>query len=218
MFDFITTINPLTDNKTNITSQSTRIALINPAPFRSAVRTLPTQKSIFAVNQKNSTNIAETTDISTEKKKMVWGEPVWFFFHTMTEKMIPENFAEIKVGFLNVIYMICTNLPCPTCAKHAKEHLDSTNFNAINTKEQLKIFIFDFHNIINKQKGFQIMTLEELNAKYVLANTRLIIYNFMQTFAKSNKNIHLIADDLHRQHIVAHIKIWLNNNIINFLP
>jgi hypothetical protein len=114
--------------------------------------------------------------------------------------------------------MICANLPCPNCAKHAKAHLDSTNFAIITTKAQLKQFFCDFHNLVNQRKGFSLMSIADADAKYALANTRNMIYNFMQTFEKNNKNTQLIADDFHRARVATVIKTWLNDNIRFFAP
>ena len=45
------------------------------------------------------------------KKPMVWGEPTWFFLHTISEKVKPESFGIVRVDLLRHIYNICTNLP-----------------------------------------------------------------------------------------------------------
>ena len=150
-----------------------------------------------------------------EPKKMKWGEPVWFLLHTLCEKVKLDSFSEIRHGLLNIIYIICTNLPCPDCSAHAKTYLDGFNFNLIQTKEQLKLFIFNFHNSVNSRKGFPIFKYQDLQ-KYSTAVTINIIYNFMNSYNVKNHNIHMISNDVYRGRMIDTIKTWFNQNINNF--
>jgi Erv1 / Alr family len=153
-----------------------------------------------------------------KRKKMIWGEPTWFLLHTLAEKVIDEKFQEVRKGLLDIIYTIATNLPCPNCSVHAKGYLDGVNFNSIQTKEQLKLMLFDFHNFVNKRKQFEVYQLNDLSSKYSAAITKNIIQNFMTHFEQKSKSIRLIADDLHRQRITVNLKEWFNNNITYFYP
>ena len=152
----------------------------------------------------------------TEHPQMLWGEPTWLFLHTLAEKMKEEHFDTVKKGFLNIIYTICINLPCPNCAEHAKKYLDNINFKTINTKDKLKQMLCNFHNMVNSKKRTTIMSMEDCNKKYSLANTRNIIANFINSFEKGNKNRSLISDDFHRMQISKYIKEWLVENIKYF--
>lgn len=148
--------------------------------------------------------------------KSLWGQPTWFLLHTLAEKVDEKQFHVIKRELLQLMYSICINLPCPTCATHAKEYLDGINFNTIQSKEQLKEMMFNFHNVVNKKKGYTLFRYDELNDKYTKAVTVNIIRNFMTQFDKRNKSIRLIADDLHRQKIASKLRVWFNNNILYF--
>jgi len=149
---------------------------------------------------------------------MIWGEPTWFLLHTLAEKVKDDAFPQIKDGILNTIYIICTNLPCPDCASHAQSYLDTNRFKSIQTKEQLKLFLFNFHNTVNMRKGYAIFTLDQLNEKYPTANTIQIIYNFFKYFAAKSKSVRMISNDLFRNRMVDSIKQWLNANIGYFNP
>ena len=159
-----------------------------------------------------TTNIIEPSDSA----KMTWGSPTWFFLHTLAEKIDVHKFQDIKSGLLTIIFMIVSNLPCPICSNHAKEFLNSVNFNTIENKEDLKFLLFNFHNLVNSRKHYAIFTYEELNEKYSCAITQNIIQNFMVQFTKKSGNIRLIADDLHRQTMISSIKQFLNSNIGSF--
>lgn len=150
------------------------------------------------------------------KKKMKWGEPVWFFFHTLAEKIKPERFSAVRLGLLQLITNICRNLPCPTCSQHATTYLASINMNNIQTKEQLIDLLYIFHNEVNKRKGFAQFPRELLHEKYSKANTANIINYFLLHFLDKSYSIRMIADDFHRKRLVEDIKKWLNENLQHF--
>lgn len=153
-----------------------------------------------------------------QKKKMKWGQPVWFFFHTMAEKVKPESFAIIRMELLQLVTSICKNLPCPTCSQHAVTYLANTNINTIQTKDQLIDFFYTFHNDVNKRKGLAQFPRELLQEKYSKANTLNIINHFLVNLLDKSYSIRMIADDFHRKRLVEDIKKWLNNNLQHFQP
>ena len=158
----------------------------------------------------------EQIQIQEPEKKILWGPAIWFLLHTLAEKVKPELFSSIRVELLNNIYSICVNLPCPLCSNHAKEYLDKVNFNAIQSKNDLKILLFNFHNDVNKRKNYGLFSKEELDEKYSKANTVNIIHNFMYYFKDKNRSPKLIADDLQRRHIAVILKQWFSNNLQHF--
>lgn len=162
---------------------------------------------------------SELTPTQEKKKKpMKWGEPTWFLFHTLAEKVKEENFQQIRKELLDVIYTICVNLPCPTCATHATQYMNGINFNTIQTKQQLKDMLFSFHNTVNGRKQYPLFDYSELDAKYSSANTINIIQNFMVHFQDKHSSIHMIANDMHRARIATILKKWFNENIVYFQP
>jgi len=154
-------------------------------------------------------------ELSKLDSKMSWGKPTWFLFHTLAEKVIDSHFLDIRIGLLDVIYSICLNLPCPKCAEHAKEHLNGINFNTIRTKDDLKLLLFDFHNLVNIRKGYDIFHIEDLK-KYEFAITKNVIHNFLVEYNKKSKNIRYLADDLHRNRITSSLRKWFSDNLMHF--
>jgi hypothetical protein len=134
----------------------------------------------------------------------------------LAEKVKEEMFSSLRTELLNNIYSICVNLPCPMCAGHAKEYLDKTNFNTIQTKNDFKLMLFHFHNEVNKRKNYTLFTIEELNEKYSNANTVNIIHNFMNHFQDKYRSPKLIAYDLQRKRISIVLKDWFSRNIHHF--
>ena len=149
-------------------------------------------------------------------KKVKWGEPTWFLLHTLSVKVKESEFKNVRLELLNRIYAICINLPCPDCANHAKNYLDSINFNTIQIKEDLIIMLYNFHNSVNKRKGYPFFPYDQCNEKYSLAITNNIIRNFMVHFSDRNRSLKLLASDLHRTQLCDALKNWFNEKISCF--
>ena len=92
----------------------------------------------------------------------LWGPIIWSFFHIYAQQINPVFFKNNTKMCLNVINDICQSLPCPMCTNHAKQFLKNYNFNSIKTKEQLILFLFNFHNDVNIRTKKRLFTLEEL--------------------------------------------------------
>lgn len=178
----------------------------------------PIKKNINVAPLNKIESIIEDVSINGTGKKMKWGEPTWFLFHTLAEKVKEENFAQIRSELFDVIKTICMNLPCPDCAGHATKYMKGVDFSTIKTKQDLKDMLFSFHNTVNKRKGYEQFAYEELGAKYSAAVTKNIIYNFMTYFQDKHFSIRMIADDFHRGRLVSKLKIWFNDNIKYFEP
>ena len=167
------------------------------------------------IQQNNNKEVKSDTEKQT--KKMKWGEPTWFLFHTLACKVKDENFQQIRIELLNIISSISSNLPCPSCAEHATNYLKSANFLfVIKTKQQLIDFLYKFHNEINAKKGVPLFPYEELETKYSYAVTKNIIFNFILHFQDKHKSVHMIANDMYRARQVVFLKEWFNNNFKYF--
>lgn len=152
-----------------------------------------------------------------QKQGMQWGKHVWYFLHTFIEKIKDFEFENVRTDILKFIFQICTNLPCPLCSEHAKNHLNGINFNLLNSKQQVKITLFNFHNMLNKQKGYVIFTQAELS-KYSNADFKRVIFNFFNAYIEKNNNLRMMNQNLHRALIIKDLKTWFsyNQNKFNF--
>ena len=185
---------------TNASNNPIMPIMMRPAPVNGNIRHIP--EAI------NPTNVP----------KMLWGKPTWYLLHMIAEKIQEVKFQELRPQILNMIYSICNNLPCPTCAVHAKDYLNKINLFHISSKEELKIMLFNFHNDVNKRKGYRMFTRQELDNLYIKADPVAIIQHFLVAFNKKNKSIRLLADDLSRQNITNTLKMWFQQNIMFFDP
>ena len=188
---------------------------------RAAQRTYPQQQvmrmAIIPMRQSLAVAPAPPPIVPSQPAgKMKWGAPTWFFLHTIAHKVHPETFGEIRAELLKMIYIICTNLPCPECSQHATTYLNVINFNTIQSREDLQTMLFVFHNSLNAKKGFPAMTREQLAEKYALANTANIFNHFITIYADKSKSIKMIAEEIYRARIVEQIRAWFQTHTVFF--
>ena len=112
---------------------------------------------------------------------MIWGKYTWIFFHTLVEKIKDEHFHQHKNMLCGIIARLCSCLPCPTCKDHAMETLRKRNIYAVRSKEDLKMYIYQFHNTVSYKKGMPTPDLSVLE-QYKYGNLRRIVQVFRQHF------------------------------------
>jgi hypothetical protein len=179
--------------------------------------TVITRRTAFSITPNISPqSVPIVTNNQITEKKMKWGPSIWFFFHTLAEKVKEEEFLSIRGDIINNILLICKNLPCPNCASHATDYMSKINFNVIRTKDDLKTLLFTFHNSVNQKKGYPIFTRHELDDKYSKAVTINIFNNFLITFQDKHKSIRMISDDMYRQRLSVNLRDWFISNINKF--
>jgi len=153
---------------------------------------------------------------ATKTPQMRWGPPTWLYLHTMAEKVKETSFNQIRADMFRIISIICTNLPCSICSNHAREYLSKINPQSIQTKDDMKKFLFVFHNSVNARKQLKIFQYSDLDQTYSNGNYKAITNNFMLFYQEKTRNIHLIADEMHRQRVVKIVKQWIIDNIEHF--
>ena len=146
---------------------------------------------------------------------LLWGQSTWFLFHTLAEKVKDEEFSTIKLELIGCIKNISSNLPCPSCREHATKLLAIQNYDQIKTKDDFKKFIFDFHNVVNKNSNKKIESIEILD-KYKLANLINIVNYWNQCFTASGVNRTLLMDSFSRSRLKENINLFFKNNLHRF--
>jgi hypothetical protein len=187
-------------------------------------RSIPRQ---FSFDGKPSTAKTPTTVALPEKpatpelpqqKPMKWGEPTWFMFHTIAEKIKPEYYIQYRSEIMNIIRIVCNTLPCPICANHATQYMQNINDSQLSTKEDLQRMLWAFHNSVNERKGLPFFPNDngQLRAKYSKANTRSIIQHFLIVHKDKQSGFRMMADDFYRNKNINMIKTWFARNISIF--
>ena len=126
--------------------------------------------------------------------KSVWGPCVWILFHTISHKVVAEEFNNLKTDIIQYIQRICANLPCPECTQHAMDYMkqNSRRINAITTKEHLQEFLVDFHNAVNVRKGKPTFTYQQAQIPSSKNKSSVSIFfpNLRGTIKRQSKNVH----------------------------
>lgn len=148
-------------------------------------------------------------------KKQLWGKHIWLFIHGLLEKLKENSFPVIKQGLINNLKLICGNLPCPDCSNHANQYLNKMDMNKIQSKRDLVLYFFTFHNDINKKKGYPLYPVEQLDI-YKNSNIRNMYQNFRYFFTEQYHSIKLISENFHRQRASKRFEEWLNQNSHHF--
>jgi len=148
--------------------------------------------------------------------KMKWGEPIWFLFHTLAEKIKEEHFQSKKYELIELVKNICANLPCPKCCDHATAYMKKLNLESIKTKRDWKDFLYKFHNEVNQRKNFPDFPHAELDAKYQSANTLKVINYFISIYREKSGSLQMIAIEMTRMRILRITQQWLTANLSIF--
>ena len=189
---------------------TTRRTMNNPNEQRPN-NIMPLRNRLVSVQAPNSNNVVVQSS-EPSKPKMKWGAPTWTFLHTLVEQFKDSSFRAMRQELFRIIFIICTNLPCPICSKHAQEYLGKININTIQTKQDMIHMMFVFHNEVNTRKNVDPFPIDGLD-KYKSGNYKAITNNFIVFFQEKTKNIHLIADEMYRQRNIAIVKRWIVDNI-----
>jgi len=150
------------------------------------------------------------------EKGMKWGPPTWLFLHTLAEKVKDAHFSKLRNDLLKNVFNICTNLPCPECSMHAKIYLNNINFNAIQTKSQFKKMLWEFHNSVNRRKGYKVFNEVDLEKTYKEQVVTSTFYNFLVKFKDRGANNRFISEDMYRKEIAKNLVSWFNINKEHF--
>jgi hypothetical protein len=117
--------------------------------------------------------------------KQLWGNSTWYIFHTLAEKLKPDYDSEIQT-ILYHFKQVSFNLPCMDCAKHATDMMQNAKLDKVKTRDDLKQFFLEFHNIVNKKLNKPIFSRDECDKLYAKANTVNVVNHFIAVM-KSNQ-------------------------------
>ena len=82
-------------------------------------------------------------------KTSEWGPTTWLFMHVLVEKVIEAEFQSCKKDIVEIIISVISILPCPFCREWATNYTKSNPPIACNTKNQLKLYLYNMHNAVN---------------------------------------------------------------------
>lgn len=78
------------------------------------------------------------------------------------------------------------------------------------------MFLFNFHNSVNARTGKRPCTFEEMNSKYALANTFVVVPYFIKVFSHRNTNVRLLINSFHKDILIKDFIKWIRENSHKF--
>ena len=135
-----------------------------------------------------------------------WGNITWYLFHGIAEKIKEDKFLELKPSIISIIKLICSNLPCPDCADHATKFLNTINFDNIQNKNDFKIFLFKFHNMINSKINKPQFLKEDFDNKYKNIILPKIFEYFIKIYSINNKSEKMMMYTAFKNSFLSNLK------------
>ena len=143
--------------------------------------------------------------------KAVWGPATWKLLHCMVlnvKNIEPGQLIDLK----NIIMRIVSNLPCPYCTSHALSTIAKSNFRIINNIDDLKMFMFQFHNKVNQQVNKKIITYEEHIPIYCNLNLEVVFQDFLNIYQKQMGGITMMLYGFHRKQMLIDVFNFFKRN------
>lgn len=143
----------------------------------------------------------------------IWGNALWIFLHTFSEKIHDTHFKKERSVIINLIIELLYNIPCSTCRIHAIQYIKRKKFRMIQSKDELKHFFFAFHNEVNQMKN---RTLFDNYGIYTTYDLQKVMSHFHTNFVIYRINKMLFIQNKKRN--IAGIKMidFVNNNMQYF--
>jgi hypothetical protein len=138
-----------------------------------------------------------------------WGPVTWIMLHTLSEKLNSNDvdFNNKFKEFKHLIHQLVSNLPCPLCTRHSINYFKKNNFNNVKHNE-LKKYLFDFHNDVNKNLGKQLFKHEDLDDTYKNNNIFQVMNHFISRY---NASINGMFGFKQKQFIATFYEWFVNN-------
>ena len=124
----------------------------------------------------------------------LWGPLTWTLFHVLIEKTNEDSVPYIKHILIHIITSICKTLPCPTCREHSSKLLASyNNYHLLTTKPNLKTWVWELHNIVNKKLNKPVYPYSHLE-KYKKYHLSEVVAIWSKHFVIMNRDLQVLID------------------------
>lgn len=145
--------------------------------------------------------------------KSVWGPPTWQLLHcTVIKAKDIMNVSQIE-ELKTIIERVVSNLPCPICSGHALSFFKKNNYTRIKTLAQLRYFIFEFHNNVNKRLDKPLFNYEEHIILYHNMNLEIVLRNMLHVYQHmNNTNVTMMLYSFHRTSIIRDLNKYFMEN------
>lgn len=100
---------------------------------------------------------------------LLWGQHLWKFMHYLTLSYPDNPNIDEQNKFKNFFMMIGQYLPCEKCRVNYKTNIQTLPLtdSILSSRNNLIKWLFDLHNIVNKETGKTQLTYDKFNDIYI---------------------------------------------------
>ena len=152
--------------------------------------------------------------MSENENKMLWGKSTWILLHTLAARIKESEYPRLKAELFAIMRQICANLPCPDCAKHAREFIGIVRIETIPTRILFNSMLYQFHNNVNLRIGKGQVGIQVLEG-YKAYNLGIALQNFLTFYAKRyNGTIRagVTSTEVIRRRIAISVHEWIRKH------
>lgn len=101
----------------------------------------------------------------------LWGMCAWHLLHLIT--FTAPN--KLNNNYYNIFKSLKYILPCRVCRTHYNSNLKKLSYTNSNTRDELVLWLINFHNIVNKMLGKRIINANKCTNIYLNKDNKLKI-------------------------------------------
>lgn len=97
----------------------------------------------------------------------IWGKHLWFSIHFIAQDYPKTPTHDEMIAYKDFFDNLWKVIPCYKCGVNYKRHLQELPIDDhLGSREDLFAWTVELHNIVNRELGKPIMTLDEAKKKY----------------------------------------------------
>ena len=152
--------------------------------------------------------------------KSIWGPCAWHLLHSISIGNNKEIKEKYKMSYFIFFKTFGYIIPCIICSEHYKNlfgifHKINTNF---LSRQYLIKWVFDLHNIVNKNLKKNIYNLDDCISNNITINNKKIFFFINNIFLHNDyKNISMYKYEQYYNFFVNFCKIYPDKNIKKIL-
>jgi len=101
---------------------------------------------------------------------ILWGPSLWKYLHYLTLSYPDSPTLELKMKYKDFFLNLYNFIPCEKCRINYQKHLEQIPLtdNIMNSRNELIKWLFDIHNIVNKETGKRELKFKEFIEIYTM--------------------------------------------------
>jgi len=151
--------------------------------------------------------------------KNIWGPCAWYLLHMVSIGDCHEIKESYKKNYLKFFTSFGYILPCIICAEHYKNITGiyhKINMNLLSREYIIK-WVFDFHNIVNKNLGKKNFTFKEFTDTYMsgekISNEKILFFVDNVYLNAEYSNMSMYKYEQYHTFFINFVKLYPDKNV-----